>query len=230
MSVDGAACGAARAGIRARLDGLLRDLDPAALDAVCPTTPEWTGRDVLAHLVGVDADILAGNLAGAGTDAWTAVQVAQRRGRSTVELLDEWAEIGPQVEGIAGAFGDAAGQWCFDAATHEHDLRLLVGAPGEQNSDAVALGTAWMLMRMGERFDAEGLAALTFAFADDGGTITVGTRLPATEVTVDRFDVFRAACGRRSREQIDAWGWTDAPRSSDLVRPPFSPAPITVVE
>ena len=230
MTVDGTACGVARAGIRTRLDALLRDRDPAALDAVCPTTPEWSGRELLAHAVGVDADILAGNLAGAGTDAWTAVQVAARRGRSTVELLDEWADIGPQVEAIAAAFGDAAGQWCFDAATHEHDLRMLVGEPGLQDSDAVTIGTAWMLGRMGDRFDAEGLPALTITFADGTGTVTVGTGVPATTVTVDRFDVFRAACGRRSVDQIDAWAWSGAPRTADLVRPPFSPAPDTVVE
>lgn len=228
MTFDAAPCGPARAGIRERLDALLRVRDAADLDAVCPTTPEWSGRDVLAHLVGVDADILAGRLDGVGTDAWTAVQVDARRDRTVTELLDEWAEAGPQVEAIAGAFGDAAGQWCFDAATHEHDLRLLLGEAGLRDSDAVTIGTAWLLARLGERLDTEGLPGLTFTFAD--GPVTVGSGGPATAVTVDRFEVFRAACGRRSVAQIDAWDWSGAPRTADLVRPPFSPAPSTVVE
>lgn len=228
MTFDATPCGPARAGIRTRLDDLARRLDPADLDGVCPTTPEWSGRDVLAHLVGVDADILAGRLEGVGSDAWTAVQVEARRDRSVAELLDEWAEVGPQVEAIAGAFGDAAGQWCFDAATHEHDLRLLLGEAGLRDSDAVAIGTDWLLARLGERLDGEGRPGIAFTFAD--GTVTVGSGAPATPVTVDRFEVFRAACGRRSVAQIDGWDWSGAPRTADLVRPPFSPAPDTVVE
>ena len=41
--------------------------------------PDWTVREVTAHLVGVTADALAGNLADAGTDPWTAAQVDKRR-------------------------------------------------------------------------------------------------------------------------------------------------------
>ena len=229
MSFDATACGPARAGIRERLDGLLRDRDPAALDAVCPVTPEWTGREVLAHLVGVDADILGGRLEGVGTDAWTAIQVEARQGRTVGDLLDEWAEIGPQVEAIAGAFGSAAGQWCFDAATHEHDLRLLLDAPGGRDADAVTIAADWLLARFGERLDGDGLPGVVVTL-DDDDAVTVGTGTPPTALTVDRFEFFRAFCGRRSVAQIDAWAWSGPPRTADVVRPPFTTSPLAVVE
>ena len=228
MTFDATRCGPARAGIRGRLGALLDARDPAVLEGVCPVTPEWSGRQVLAHLVGVDADILAGRLEGAGTDGWTAVQVAARSDRTVAELLAEWDEIGPQVEAIAGAFGNAAGQWCFDAATHEHDLRTMLGEPGARDSDAVLIASEWWLDRLGERFASESLPPLEITFPD--ATVTVGTGEPATRLAVDRFDLVRAVCGRRSTAQMDAWAWSGSTRSADVVRPPFSTSPHDVVE
>ena len=228
MSFDATPCGPARAGIRTRVDDLVRSTDAARLDAVCPVTPEWTGRQVLAHLVGVDADILAGRLDGVGSDAWTAAQVEARATSTVEDLLAEWAEIGPQVEAIAGAFGDAAGQWCFDAATHEHDLRVLLDAPGGRDSDAVTLATDWLLARIAERLDAEGRPGLIVTLAD--AEVSLGTGTPVSTLTVDRFELFRAVCGRRSVAQVEAWSWSGEPRADDVVRAPFSPSPHDVVE
>ena len=71
--VDATACADAYRALRERVSELVRAADPTALDAVAPATPEWRVRDVFAHMVGVNSDIVSGTLAGVGTDPWTAV-------------------------------------------------------------------------------------------------------------------------------------------------------------
>jgi hypothetical protein len=228
VATDAAACGAARAALRVRVTALVAAADATAMDAVCPTTPEWRGRDVLAHLVGVDVDVLTGCLEGVGTDAWTAVQVDARRGQSVADLCAEWDVAGPKVEAMAATFGDVAGQWVFDACTHEHDLRLLLGVPGARDTDAVVEGGTWILDRLGARLDATGRPALQVALED--GIVTLGTGTPATGLRATRFELMRALAGRRSRAQVDAWDWDGPARTDDIARDPFSPTPHDVVE
>ena len=54
-----------------------------------PATPPWSVIDVLAHLTGVCADLVSGNVDDWADPAWTAAQVEGRRGRSRSELVDE---------------------------------------------------------------------------------------------------------------------------------------------
>lgn len=85
---------AAYRGIRERIGDLVTGLDDEVVGSVVPATPEWRITDLIGHLVGVADDSLAGNLAGAGSDAWTAVQVKRRHGRSIAELIEEWSRLG----------------------------------------------------------------------------------------------------------------------------------------
>src|SRR3954468_20563801 len=65
-------------GTARRLLDLLDDLDDAAWSTPVTATPSWTVRDLVAHLAGLTADAQAGRLEGAGTDEWTARQIAAR--------------------------------------------------------------------------------------------------------------------------------------------------------
>ena len=112
----------------------------AALDQIAPATPEWRVHDVLAHLVGVTDDVVNGRLDGIASDPWTAAQVDARRDRSVAELLAEWDERRAAVrDGARRRAARVGGQALFDAATHEHDLRHALGAPGARDCDAVAI-------------------------------------------------------------------------------------------
>src|SRR5687768_14546284 len=112
---------------RARIIELAGAGDPAS---VVPTCPAWTVKDTVAHCAGVASDILAGNLDGAPGDPWTAAQVDARRDTSLDEIVAEWQEAGPQIDGMIDSFGPAGAQLLFDLATHEHDIRLALDAPG----------------------------------------------------------------------------------------------------
>ena len=118
--------------VQDRVAGLLRDRTDTDLDVLAPATPEWRVRDVVAHLSGVCADIVGGNIQGVGTDAWTAAQVDTRRDWSLEQLLAEWTDTSAQVEGVVRAFPDLPdwNRWIADAATHEHDVRGALGEPG----------------------------------------------------------------------------------------------------
>ncbi|MBM3660294.1 MAG: maleylpyruvate isomerase family mycothiol-dependent enzyme [Actinobacteria bacterium] len=208
--VEGTAYADAYRALRGRVTALLKGVDPARCDAIAPATPEWRVRDVLAHMVGVNADILAGNLAGVGTDPWTQVQVDVRADVSVAEMLDEWNEISPAVEEIAPMFGTATGQWLFDACTHEHDLCNALGVVGDRDTDAVVLAYGWATDRVDDVLRTRDAAGV--AFVTESGTKVVGVGEPVATVHATHFEVMRALTGRRSRAQVEAYGWDGPPR------------------
>ena len=244
---------------RQRITDLLRDVDDAAGKASVATCPRWSVHDVLAHLSGVCADILAGNIAGAASDAWTAAQVDARRDRSLADLIDEWTEVGPQIEGMADNFpGRIPQQIVADVTTHEHDIRLALGRPGARDSRGVEIGTEFVAtLGLCATFWALGLGPLevragrrswiagTGAPPDDGrpqedvlsgvlfgGDLPAPTQPPVGTLDIELFELFRALTGRRSERQVRAYAWSVDP---DPYLPafsfgPFTTSPVDVVE
>ena len=205
--VDPVACADAYRALRERVSVIVRQADPAALDALAPATPEWRVRDVLAHMVGVNTDILTGTLDGVASDAWTAAQVATRHDWPIEQMLEEWAESAGAVEANAPLLGPAVGQWLYDACTHEHDVRQALGAPGARDSGAVAIGFEWGTDRL--------TAGLTLH--TEAGVKDVGAGESRTGVHASRFEIVRAMTGRRSAAQIEAYGWDGPARPEHLV-------------
>jgi uncharacterized protein (TIGR03083 family) len=220
--------GAAYRGVRLRVSELVAASDADALGRAAPATPEWTVHDVLAHLVGVTADIVSGNLDGVGTDPWAAAQVERSRARSCTELVADWDEHGPVVEEMATQFGRAAGQLLSDATTHEHDVRGALDAPGARDSDAVALSLGFLCMSLGEQLDADERGALVVQHG--GTTDTVGTGEPSATLRIDDFELVRALTGRRCVEQIAAYDWDGAFAPEHLVLARFTARPDPLVE
>lgn len=220
--------GEAYRGVRTRVGELVTGIDATALDTVAPATPEWTVHDLLAHLVGVTADIVTGNLDGVGTDPWAQAQVETRRDRSCDELLAEWTEHGPVVEEMAGQFGRAAGQLVSDAATHEHDVRGALGLPGARDSDAITLSFGFVGVSLSEQLDRAGRGALVVHH--DGTTDTLGTGDPVASLRIDDFEFVRALTGRRSVEQMAAYDWDGAFAAEHLVLARFTARPDPLVE
>jgi len=193
-------------GLRTRVREVVEAADADAMLVVAPATPEWRAHDVLAHLVGVSDDVVNGRLDGIASDPWTQAQVDARTDRSTGELLAEWDEVGPQFEALlAGAPAEIAGQALFDAATHEHDLRNALGAPGARASDAVDTAWEWII---GARTRA-GAHAMCFVVEDGEQESGVGDVVARIEAS--RFELFRAVSGRRTPEEIASYGWDRDP-------------------
>jgi uncharacterized protein (TIGR03083 family) len=209
--------------LRGRVVALVRDLDDTRLHAVAPATPEWRVRDIVAHLSGITADILAANLDGVATDAWTRKQIDDRRDWPFDDVLAEWEEKGKAVEAMMPSFPEvAAGQMIADAATHEHDVRGALGAPGARESEAVDIGFRW------------GAAALDgsepLRLDTEVGAVRAGDDEPVAAVRASRFELARSMTGRRSLDQMRAYQWDGEPRPERLVLGIFTPRPTPLVE
>jgi uncharacterized protein (TIGR03083 family) len=193
-------------GIRERVTELTAGLDDATAEQLAPATPEWRVKDVLAHLVGVNADVIAGNLDGAGTDPWTEAQVAARRDRSVADLLAEWDEVASTLIEIIPAIPEGPrGQLIFDAMTHEFDLRGALGRPGGRDTDGAAIGFGWAADVVSFRRDGAGAGAL--CLRTEYGDHIAGSGDVTATVAADRFELYRAMVGRRSAAQIAAFDW-----------------------
>ena len=239
---------------RLRITALLSDLDSDAASTAVPACPEWSIHGVVSHLAGICSDVLAGNVAGAGTDQWTAAQVEARKGRRLQDVLAEWEDVGPRFAAMADDFpGHIKSQVVADAATHEHDVRGALGRPGGRDSEGVAIGVEFFVnvfLRPG--LEALGLGPLVVRangwtwIAGTGGPPTaelsdelwraallVTDEAPRPEVPAagklraDPFELFRAISGRRSARQIRDYDWSVDP---EPYLPIFGYGPFSVRE
>ena len=211
-------------GVHERVKNLIEAAKPAALDQPAPATPEWTVREILCHLVGVCDDVVNGRLDGIATDAWTGAQVSKRCDASAADLLAEWDKVSPPFEQmLVDTPPEIAGQAIFDAVTHEHDIRHALSQPGARDTDAIELAWDWiMLVRpLG--------GGPGVRFVTEAGTQAVGDPLVAT-IEATRFEVLRATAGRRSLDEVAAYGWDPEPQpdlllaSNDIFS--FRPSPL----
>jgi uncharacterized protein (TIGR03083 family) len=221
-------------GGRRRIVELVADLGDRAAAMPVPACPAWSVHDVVAHLAGVCADILAGNVAGAATDPWTAAQVDARRERSFGEILAEWDDVGPEVAAFADDFpGRLGNQFITDVTVHEHDLRGALGRAGARGSDGVRIGADFLVnvflhpgvtalalgpleVRAGDRTWVVGTGDPPTG--DIGGAsraalmsieaIPGPSGEPAGTLDVEEFELFRALTGRRSAAQIRCLEWS----------------------
>ena len=211
--------------VRERMSALVREATPEQLAQQVPACPDWTVRDLLAHSVGVAVDVTAGRLEGAGSDAWTAVQVEARRDADAAALLAEWEQTAPALEQALLAI-DAmpAAQVVFDLTTHEHDLRGALQVPGARDSEGVDVGWTWATTVLGQLRDGYGEGAVVLTTPE--GVTTCGSADPTSGVRADRFELFRAMTGRRSAEQVASWDWTGEPAVERLCLLPARPTPL----
>lgn len=201
--------GGAYRGAFERMDERVRALaatGPAALDVAVPACPGWTVRDVVAHLSGIAVDALSGRLGAVPDAAWTAGQVAERRGLTVEQVLAEWAG---RVDGMVAAL-DARRMppnAALDALTHEGDVVEALGDPVPPEE-----GWREAAGRLGRgvvtRLDRPG----TLTVRSGGDVWTGGSgEGPSAEVEVAPWELFRGLMSRRSAAQMRAWAWAGDP-------------------
>ena len=202
-----------------------------------PACPGWTVRDVLAHVTALYGDVVSGNLAGAGTDEWTAAQLDRYRDTPLPALLDEFRRVGPLLAAMLDDFpGRYGNQVVGDLTVHEHDVRGALRRPGARDSLAVAVATEFLIegivcpgahalglgpieVRAGERTwivgtdePATGDSATAIANAlASGERHQCRDAAPVGTLTAEPFALFRALTGRRSTAQIRAFDWSVDP-------------------
>ena len=198
---------------RERLTELLEGVDDRRARTDVPSTPEWTVKDVMAHLLGLVCDWLDGRTNNYGTEEWTAAQVEARRDWPLDRVLEEWSTRAPDLEArmddpVEHGFPDYMPFLAVrDAVMHEHDIRGALDLPGGQDSSGVELGMKVSVGGVRRRHAETSLGPLVIR-ETDGRDWPIGTGDPVASLAAPRFDLFRALGGRRSRDQVLGFDWT----------------------
>ena len=169
--------------------------DQAAV--LVPACPEWTVRDLLSHMIGLDADVLRGDEPDDHNNVWTQRQVDERAGRDVPTLLAEWREL---IEPMRAWMRENRTRPMADVVIHEQDLRGALGIPGAHDTPGLAALRDQFADRLAARLGDLPPIALVgehwrWASGDD----------PAVVIEAGDFDLARALLTRRSADQLRRW-------------------------
>jgi uncharacterized protein (TIGR03083 family) len=188
---------------RRRIAELARSLSAEELARTAPATPDWTAKDLIAHLVGLAVDVAAGRVDGIGSPPWTQAQVDRGRNRSVEDLLAEWDEIAPRFAQGIGFLGRTGGGLLIgDIVTHEHDLRGVVNRPGARNSIGMEIAVDTYVFRFRRKLEQEGLGPVLVS--DGVREWRTGEGEPKATVSGEPFELLRSLTGRRTPAEIQS--------------------------
>ena len=220
---------------------ILQELTPEQLEQKVPFSPEWSVKDVAAHMASEASVVLdtlpeglfyMENARRAEREdvirQWNADQLERRRKLSLSEILDEWAANVPTIlEAVRGQRPFASpypGQeyvLVVDLAMHTQDIRNLVGRPGDRDSAAVGYALPSFGFILGQRINEVGLPALQLRYGEKSRVLGDGE--PGATITSDRYELVRALANRRSTAQIRAYDWTGDPEPYLPIIPAYQP-------
>jgi uncharacterized protein (TIGR03083 family) len=190
-----------------------------------PATPAWTVHDVLAHVIGLTADLNALRFPDdddPGGDRFAAAQVASRVDRTFEELVAEWGREAPKFEDGLRVFGYEFGShFVGDLLTHFHDVRAALGLPDDPEPVAVSVALDHYAGFVHERLTDVGEGSLRFV-TEERDAVVGADGLIAT-LTVDAFELLRCLSARRSLAHIRSLPWTgDVDRAIALLERVYS--------
>lgn len=171
-------------------------------EAAVPGCPEWSVKDVVAHLSGLVADILADVQGRLGSDEATSRQVGTRRSMSLAQVCDEWAgnanAVAPLlIEKPLRGLGLTA-----DLAVHVHDLAEMLDEVDVPPAEATLLGCARYVPLLQERAAEELDIALEATL--DGKTWAADEGSSPLAIKGTQIEFLRSVTGRRTRPQAEA--------------------------
>lgn len=215
-------CGRLYGAKRRELVDLLAALDAGDLGTMVPATPAWSVRDVLAHVVGITADLNAQRFDVADPDEWTARQVRERQGRSVAELADEWEREAPLFEEGLRLLGYEIGShYVGDLLQHTADVCHALGRGRLADDEALAVGLDFYRIELDRALTRSQRGTVVIQVA--GEEWPLGTGPTIGTLRASRFDIFRTLGGRRSESQIRAMHWSG---DVDAILPVISPYPL----
>jgi uncharacterized protein (TIGR03083 family) len=183
-----------------RVIELVTDLPPERAALQVPACPDWTVHDLLAHMVGLGVDVVAGDEPDDHNEAWTGKHVAERRDRDVAELVAEWQGV---AEPLRAWMRANTVRPLGDVIIHEQDLRGALDVPGAQDTE----GLHAIRERFVGRFAPRVADLPPIALVGDTWTWTSGGSVDDAAVVVRAtdFDLARALVTRRSAAQLRSW-------------------------
>lgn len=185
---------------QARVIALAEEMTPAEAERRVPACPGWTVHQLLAHVIGLDSDVLAGDEPDDHNEAWTKAQVDARADHDIPTLLTEWRSTTDPLQ-----------QWMRtnttrplgDVVIHEQDLRGALDIAGARDTPGLAVLRDRMAGRLSGAVAAAGLAPAHLVGSD--WRHETGPGEPGLVLQASTFDLTRALMTRRSAAQLRSW-------------------------
>ncbi len=185
----------------------LESRSAADLAVTVAATPAWVVRDVLAHVVGITADLNAQRFGDGDGDRWTAAQIASRRGDSLDDLAREWNREAPSFEDGLRLFGyDFGAHYLGDLSQHIGDVHAALGLSPARDDETIAVALDFYLASFEATLDNAAVGAMDVHVGDESWRLGSGNVVAS--VTAERYEWFRALGGRRTEPEIRALAWT----------------------
>jgi uncharacterized protein (TIGR03083 family) len=183
-----------------RVVELVESLDAEEAERSVPACPAWTVTQLLAHMVGLNADVLGGDEPDDHNSTWTQRQVDRRAGREPADLVAEWLALTQPMQDWMQEHGTRP---LHDAVIHEQDMRGAVARPGARDTDGLAAVREAMAERFATRVRAAHLAPVELR--SPAWIFSTGDGDPGLELFAPDFDLTRALMTRRTADQLRQW-------------------------
>ncbi|GGG02744.1 hypothetical protein GCM10007304_16000 [Rhodococcoides trifolii] len=169
-------------------------------EATVPACPDWTARNLLSHMIGLNADVLAGEEADDHNADWTQKQVDDRQNATVEDLAAEWRSL---TDPMRTWMAENNTRPLGDAIIHEQDLRGALGVTGAQDSEGLQAMRDKLADGLGDAvkdlppLELRG-ARWTWLSQPEAGT-------PEVVLSAPDFELIRALMTRRSEAQLRSW-------------------------
>jgi uncharacterized protein (TIGR03083 family) len=185
---------------QSRVIELVEHISADDAEKMVPACPDWTVRELLSHVIGLDADVIKGDEPDDHNPTWTQRQVDERADHDIAALVAEW-------RGLTGALQDwmrtNGARPMGDVIIHEQDLRGALGVSGAQDSDGLKALRDRMAVGFTAAVEKAGLPGIELVSLQ--WQITAGNGTADVTVNASEFDLTRALMSRRSADQLRSW-------------------------
>lgn len=199
-------CGELYEVLRGELIDLVRSLAASDLERPVAATPAWRVRDVLAHVVGITADLNSLRFDVADGDAWTARQVTERRESDIEAIVGEWDRESPLFEDGLRLLGYEIGShYVADLHAHLQDVRSALGLPAHDTHITVLVSLDFFLGSLDEALREARAGSVSITAGDEKHI--AGDGAIQASVQAEPFELLRVLSARRSPAQIRSLEW-----------------------
>ncbi len=188
-----------------RVVELIESLAEKDFEQTVPACPDWTVTQLLAHMVGLNADVLAGDEPDDHNRTWTQAQVDRRADRGPADLVSEWRSLTQPMQDWMRQHGVRP---LNDVVIHEQDLRGAVARPGGRDTDGLAAVRDVMAERFATRIRRAQLPPVQLRSPE--WIFSTGDGQPGLELSAPTFDLARALMTRRTADQLRQWARSGA--------------------
>ena len=215
---------------RLAMADLARNAGENANETKVPACPDWTVRDLIAHVTSIASDLAGGKIPpdlnliafwdvdqSRRREEFIDDALARRKNQSVDQLLEEWETLAMPLEAMIRGeqpFPEKApplADWVVvtDIGQHLQDLQGALGTTEHRDALATGLSLRSYVEAMRLRSAHDKLPA--FRLRAGSREWVIGEGEPVATVTADPFELARAASGRRSPEQIRGYDWEGDP-------------------